>query len=346
MEPGRPARLVDVAQRAGVAPSTASVVLNGKAERIPEATRQRVIAAAEELHYQANAAARSLRTQRSMTLALISDEIVTQPFAGALVKGAQEAAWTERYVLVVAETMGNPDRVRQTIEELTYRQLDGLIFGAMFHQVITPPSVPAETPMVLVDARDARGIVPGVVPDEVQGAYDAVGLLIAAGHERIGFLQNFTDIPATSLRMEGYARALKDAGLPIDPSLIAETVPEHKSVSMERTISLLDQPDPPTALFCFSDRAAAGAYAAARALDLSIPEDLSIVGFDNLELIAGWQEPGLTTMQLPHEAMGRLAVEMLIRRINDPSAPVRSRLVPCPVVERDSIAPPRTRPPV
>ena len=335
-----PVRLVDVAQRAGVSTSTASVVLNGKAERIPDATRQRILDAAEDLHYRGNAMARSLRTQRSMTLALISDEVATQPYAGALIKGAQEAAWAARYVLVVAETMGNPDRERQTIEELSYRQLDGIVYGAHFHQVISPPAIPAETPTVLVDARDPEASLTSVVPDEVQGAYDAVTHLVEAGHTRIGYLQNFTDIPATGLRLEGYERALKDAGLELDPALIGETVPENRAVSVEATIALLEQPDRPTALFCFSDRAAAGAYAAARTLGLRIPEDLSIVGFDNLELIAGWLDPGLTTMQLPHEAMGRWAIERLIRLIDDPATPPKQKLMPCPLVERGSVGPP------
>jgi LacI family transcriptional regulator len=336
----RPARLVDVAKRAGVSNTTASVVLNGKDERIPEATRGRVLAAAEELGYRPNSMARSLRLQRSMTVALVSDEIATQPFAGALIKGAQEAAWAMTYLLLVIDTAGNRERERYVIQELQDRHIDGILYGATYHQVVEPPAVLREIPTVMVDARDADAAFTSVVPDEVGGAYEAVSHLIALGHERIGYLQNFKGIPATSLRLEGYHRALKDGGLEFDESLVAETVPENRNVAAESARSLLDRADRPTALFCFSDRAAAGAYVAARQLGLRVPDDLSLVGFDNLELVAAWLDPGLTTMQLPHEAMGRWAVERLVASIEDPGAPPRQHLMPCPLVERGSVAPP------
>lgn len=339
-------RLVDVAKRAGVSTTTASLVLNGKANSIPESTQQRVSLAAAELGYRANSMARNFRLQRSMTLALVSDEIATQPFAGELIKGAQEAAWAARYMLVVVDTAGHPERERHTLEELRHRNVDGILFGATYHQVVDPPKVLGDTPTVLVDARDIDGAFTSVVPDEVRGAYDAVTHLVAAGHRRIGYLQNDADIPATALRLEGYVQALADAGIDFDESLVEVTIPEHRGVSVEATRRLLERPDRPTALFCFSDRAAVGAYGAARLLGLTIPDDLSIIGFDNLELVAGWVDPGLTTMQLPHQAMGAWAVERLVRLIDGADGRPKQHLMPCPLVERGSVASPPSLPEV
>ncbi|WP_052668201.1 LacI family DNA-binding transcriptional regulator [Nitriliruptor alkaliphilus] len=336
----RVARLADVAKRAGVSNTTASVVLNGKGERIPVATQRRVEDAAAELGYKANGLARSLRLQRSLTLGLISDQIASLPFAGALIRGAQEAAWEAGFMLVVVDTDADEERERRAIEDMRQRQVDGYLYATVYHQVLAPPAGLVDTPCVLVDARDAGGRFTSVVPDDAGGAYDAVMHLAAAGHQRIGYLQNIADIPATSLRLEGYHRALADAGLDRDDTLIEIAVPEDRAQSAEAARRLLDRPDRPTALFCFSDRAAAGALVAARRLELRVPEDVSLVGFDNLELIADWVDPGLTTMQLPHEEMGRWAVEQLVRLIDGEDGPPVQHLMPCPIVERGSVAPP------
>lgn len=337
----RAVRLTDVAARAGVSITTASVVLNDKADGIPLDTRQRVLAAASELGYRANAQARNLRLQKSMTLGLISDDIATMPFAGNLIRGAQEAAWNAGFLLVVVDTYGERERERRAIDALQQRQIDGFLYAAGHHKVITPPSELAGSPTVLLDARDGGSRISGVVPDEVAGARTAVEHLIDNGHRRIAFLQNQADIAATPLRLEGYRQALEDAGLAFDPALVEATVPEDRRLALEATVRLLDRPDRPTGLFCFSDRAASGAYAAARRLGLSIPDDLSVVGFDNLELVAAWVDPGLTTVQLPHEAMGRWGVERLIAILKAPEeASFEQALIPCPLVERSSVGPP------
>jgi LacI family transcriptional regulator len=335
-------RLSDVARRAGVSTTTASVVLNDKAEGIPEITRQRVLGAASELGYRANSLARSLRLQRSMTLGLISDDIASMPFAGAMVGGAQEAAWEAGYMLVVVDTLRDERRERRAIEELRDRRVDGFLYAAGHHQIIEPPRDLDDTPSVLLDARDTSGRLAGVVPDEAGGASAAVRHLLDAGHRRIGYLQNISDIPASGLRLEGYLRTLRDAGIEPDGSLVEVTVPEDRERAAASAFRLLDRPDRPTALFCFSDRAAAAAYVAARRLGLRIPDDVSIVGFDNLELVAAWVDPGLTTVQLPHAEMGRWGVARLVQMLEDPESaePVQA-LMPCPLVERGSVAPPR-----
>ncbi|NDL60595.1 LacI family DNA-binding transcriptional regulator [Phytoactinopolyspora mesophila] len=333
-------RLADVARRAGVSRTTASVVLNGKPDRIPEETQRRVEQAAAELEYRANSLARGLRLQRSLTIGLISDDIASEPFAGAMIRGAHEAAWKAGFMLVVLETMADEERARRAIGDLRQRQVDGFLYATTYHQVKEPPAELADSPTVMLDARDPRGSLSSVVPDEITGAYDAVSQLIEAGHRRIGYLQNVADIPATLLRLEGYRRALADAGIPFDPSLVEITVPEDRITATASARHLLDRTDRPTGLFCFSDRPATAAYDAAETLGLRVPDDVSIVGFDNLELLTEWISPGLTTMQLPHEAMGHWALEQLLRHIEDPDLEPVQHLMPCPLVVRQSVAPP------
>ena len=336
----RPARLADVARHAGVSVTTASVVINGKASGIPDTTQQRVLSSAEELGYRASSLARNLRMQRSMTLGFISDDIATMPFAGALIGGAQEAAWAADFVLIIVDTNGAPERDKQVIEELRHRQVDAFLYATGQHTVIAPPASLEGTPTVLLDARDERGRYTSVVPDETQGARTAVEYLIAAGHRRVGYLDNEAQIAATPLRREGYLQALRGAGIEPDDTLIEATVPHDRRLALEATVRLLDRPDRPTALFCFSDRAASGAYAAARQLGLKIPDDLSVVGFDNLELVADWVDPGLTTIQLPHREMGRWGVNRLVDLLTRTDGASVQYEMPCPLVERGSVASP------
>ncbi|WP_129669353.1 LacI family DNA-binding transcriptional regulator [Phytoactinopolyspora endophytica] len=336
-------RLADVARRAGVSRTTASVVLNGKPDRIPVETQRKVERAAAELEYRANSMARGLRLRRSLTIGLISDDIASEPFAGAMIRGAHEAAWKAGFMLVVLETMADDERERRSIEDLRQRQVDGFLYATTYHQIKEPPAALADSPTVMLDVRDPRGELSGVVPDEIGGAYEAVSQLIEAGHRRIGYLQNITDIPATRLRLEGYRRALADAGIPFDPGLVEVTLAEDRIRATESARHMLARPDRPTGLFCFSDRPASASYDAAESLGLRVPEDVSIVGFDNLELLTVWVNPGLTTMQLPHEAMGRWSVEQLLRHIEDPSLEPVQHLMPCPLVVRRSVVPPSGR---
>jgi LacI family transcriptional regulator len=214
----------------------------------------------------------------------------------------------------------------------------------MYHRRISVPANLRLVPAVLIDSTDQDGVVPAVVPDEVGGAVTAVTHLVEAGHRRIGFLNNDDDVPATHERLIGYKQALQRHGIPIDEHLIrqapSETLPGY---ALAREV--LAGHDRPTALFCYNDRMAMGAYRAAAELGLDIPRDLSIVGFDNQELIAANLFPGLTTVALPHYEMGEWAVETLVHLLSgegeqQPPADGPTRLH-CPLVTRGSVAAPR-----
>jgi len=333
----------DVAAKAGVSVTTVSHVLNDvPGKRISDETRKLVRSVAAELGYTPNGLARSFRLQRSHTLALVSDEIATTPYAGRIILGAHEAASKRGWLVMLVNTGGDDDVEAGEIAALKQRRVDGFLYATMYHQDVSVPVSLADVPTVLLDAKTADPSVSWVVPDEVTGGRTATEHLLAHGHRSIGLLNNVDDIPATRGRLEGYLAALEDAGITPRQDWI-RTGRSDTEGGLDAARVLLGSEDRPTALFCFNDRMAMGAYHAAAELGLRIPDDLSIVGFDNQELIADGLRPGLTTVALPHYEMGALAVESLINLIEQPQkgAPAQVRL-PCPLVERASVSrPPR-----
>jgi LacI family transcriptional regulator len=331
----------DVALRAGVSTSTVSLVVRGKDEAIPERTRQRVLAAVAELGYRPNALAAGLRRRTSETIGFVSDEIATTPHAGAMIQGAQDAAWAAGNVLLVTNTCGDAEVERKAIDAMLERQVDGVVYATMYHRVVIPPAALWEVPSVLLDARSDDLSFSSVAPDEEGGAYAATRLLLDEGHTRIGFVQSEVDIPAARERLSGYQAALLSRSIDFDPNLISFGQAEYTG-GQTAGRAILERADRPTALFCFNDRMAAGVAYAARHLGLSIPTDLSLVGFDNEELVAPLIDPPLTTVQLPHNDMGRWAVEHLLELIADGAAPRQQYRAPCPLVVRESVSRPPT----
>lgn len=310
--PKRPSML-DVATAAGVSRTTVSFVINDIADsNIPLETRQRVWKAVEELGYRPNAIARNLRSQRTHTIGFISDQIATTPYAGMMIQGAQDAAWKANKLILLVNTARDQRMKEQGVETLLERKVDGIIYAAMYHRELAPPASVYEVPTVLLDGFVADRSLPSVVPDEVGGGAAAAEYLIGRGHQRIGMLNNIDDIPATHGRAQGFRSALQRHGLPSDASLFA-TASSDQPGGHRAALELLQRPNRPSALFCFNDRMAMGAYYAAADLGLTVGADLAIIGFDNQETIAPWLRPGLTTMQLPHYEMGRWAVEHLLQ---------------------------------
>lgn len=332
-------RITDVARLADVSVTAVSLVLNRKTDSgIPSDTQARILAAAAELGYRPNAIARGLRSGRSQTIGFVSDVIATTPFAGAMIVGAQEAAWAAGKLLLLINTGRDPAIEARGFELLHDRQVDGLIYATMFHRVIDPPGALRDGAAVLLDARAADESLPSVVPDEVAAAREATAELIRFGHRRIGYIQFSEPIPAAPERAAGYAQALLAADIPFDPRLVAAGEATAQG-GWEAAGTMLDMPDPPSALFCFNDQMAMGAYRAIAERRLRIPHDVSVIGFDDQVLIAPWLVPGLTTMALPHYEMGRWAVERLIGEPGDTLEPVQHRMA-CRMIRRESVAPP------
>jgi LacI family transcriptional regulator len=347
--------LKDVARASGVSVTTAHVALTDRRDgvRVTEATRERVRQVAEDLGYQPNILARSLKTSRTSTIGFISDEVTTTPFAVSMLAAAQDEAARRGFLLFVVNLgVGAPTEVQQrALDLLLQQQVAGVIYACMYHRIVTPPpGLPPQA--VFLNAAAASGGYRGIVPDERQGAYDAVKELIGKGHRRIAYLDDVEAPVASGLRREGYVQALTDAGIVPDPRLHLQAPPRVRGGL--KIADFLDLPPraQPTAIFCFNDRQAMGAYRAARQRGLEVPDDLSIVGFDDQEFIASELDPPLTTVRLPHRYMGHLAVELLLgdadSRQDEAGKPITK--VRCPLVRRDSVAPPRptadTRPSV
>ena len=334
-------RIKDVAERAGVSTATVSLVLNGTPSRISEATAETVRRAALELDYRPDPTARSLRTKRTQMIGLLSDYIVTTPYAGQMIRGAQEAAWERDHLVLIANTEGEPEREDGLINALLARRLDGYLYASMFHRVDQMPPALTGMPIVGLDV-EIGDAGPSFVPDDSTGGKDAAEILLAAGHRRIGHLAGRRSTPATDMRSEAFAQTLTTAGC-FDPSLIV-FYPEDDPASAsefgeEAALALLRRDDRPTAIFAFNDQMAIGVYRAAAKLGLRIPDDLSVVGFDNQELIATELRPQLTTLQLPHLEMGRRATTRLIDILlgsGDPTPNIERLL--CPVVHRASVS--------
>lgn len=343
----------DVAAAAGVSVTTVSHVLNDTPHtRTSPQTQQRVREAAADLGYKPNRLARGLRTQASGMVGLITEEIATTPHAGRIIQGAQEAAALRGLTLAIINSDLNPDPDidPQLLRALTDRQADGFIYATVYHdEVVVPPEMHT-SPAVLIGARDRDGGVPSVIPDEKSGAVAVVEMLRAAGHTRIAFAASSVDVPATRGRVAGYRERMAAEGI-LTERLIVESPTESEAAGgYAAAMALLNHGTPvdgrPTALFCYNDRMAMGAYRAAAELGLSVPRDLSIVGFDDQAPIPYSLYPELTTVALPHYEMGAWAVETLAALVDGKGEHrllgAHPTLLACPIVHRGSVASPVT----
>lgn len=328
----------DVAELAGVSRTTVSFVLNKVPNsNIPQDTKEKVWAASNKLGYRPNALARGLRAQRTHTIGFISDVVATTPHATTMIQGAQDLAWEHGKLLLLINIGDSEDMKIAAVNMMLERRVEGIIYAAMYHREVHPPEIIKEVPTVLLDCYVQDRSLMSVVPDDELGAFTAVSTLIDSGHTRIGFVQNQDPVDAANLRFAGYQRALATYGIPYDPNLVSAHSDLH---GYDGAMALLNRPDRPTALFCFNDRMAMGAYDAIRNLNLKIPDNVAVIGFDNQELIAPGLYPALTTMELPHYRMGCWAVEQLLRLIENPDATIEiseKYKMECPLISRSSV---------
>jgi len=332
-EEGTVANDRSVARLAGVSPTTVPFVLNDVAgSGISQATSTRVRASARELRYRPNATARLLRTNRSYAIGFVTDEIASTPFAGDVIKGAQEAG----KILMIVNTGENREIEESAVGMMLERRVEGLIHAAMYHRAVTPPSDFREVPTVLLNCYSEGGSWSSVVPDEVLGGRTATEVLLCKGHRRVGFINLSPGIPAATCRLEGYKQALDAHGLAFHSSLVRYGDGTADGGYRYAT-ELMRVGDPPTAIFCGNDPTAMGAYEALKELGLRIPEDVAVVGFDNHELIAAHLRPALSTVALPHYEMGRWAVGHLIEQSEHGIATTTQHAIGCPYIERESV---------
>lgn len=332
------ATLADVARLAGLSTTAASMILNGRPDtRLSQDAHDRVNAAAQALGYRPNVAARGLRTDKTLTIGFISDVVATTRFASGLIKGALAAAEGAGHVVLVLETGGDPARETEAIAAVLDRQVDGIIFATMRARELFVPNLPSGTAVVMLNATNAQHTT-SVLPDEYAGGAQAVQILVDHGHrEGIVLLGQNDEVERDVFRSATVARRV--AGIRNSMASHGLEFVAEESIWLwepdegyKATRQLLERDEDVRALLCMNDRIAFGAYQALAEAGLSVPDDISIVSFDNDEL-AAYLRPGLTTVALPHEAMGRRAVELLLSPTSQGET-----LVPMPVVMRDSVA--------
>jgi LacI family transcriptional regulator len=332
----RSVTMADVARHAGVSRTTVSFVLSARpSANIPDETRARILAAVAELGYRPNAGARALAAQRTRLIGLITD-VVTTPFGAEIIRGAQDQARIQGQSLLIASINGDPALDDEAVETMLEHRVEGLVCATGEHRSFNPPASLTGVPTVLVHCFDEEGRLPAIVPDEVGGGYVATRRLTDAGHRRIGFINLDPQTVAAVGRLEGYQRALREASIEPDGSLVRNG---HATADggYQQAAALLDSEKPPTAIFCGTDRMAMGAYDAIKERGLTIPADVAVVGFDDQEVIAGYLRPGLTTVALPFEEMGARAIELLSGQASEQPTATGSATVDCPLVERSSV---------
>ncbi|MCY1140681.1 LacI family DNA-binding transcriptional regulator [Actinoplanes sp. Pm04-4] len=339
--PPQRATLLQVAQRAGVSRSTASFVLAGRHldMRISEDARQRVLRAAQELDYRPNLMARSLRTKVTRTIALVSDTLASDPYAGKAIHGALAAAVAHGHLLFIGETEGDPVVEEKLISDFLDRQVDAFIYASMFTRYVRLPKQLKGHQVVLLNCltRGARPAQHQIIPDELAAGWSAATLVLEAGHRDGIYLVGSPDehVFAGRERLAGIREGLQasEANLAgtVDCDWWPDSAYEAVSRSLEAGLS-------PQVFICLNDRIALGAYQALRDAGRRIPEDVSVVSFDDSDL-AAWLRPQLTSISLPHYQLGWQAVEKLL---GPPSGPAVLRL-PMPVRRRDSVGKPPVR---
>jgi len=329
----------DVAAAAGVSPTTVSHALSG-ARAINAETRIRVLDVAQKLGYSPDLRARGLRSSRTFTVGLLSDTIAVTPYAGLIISGAQDAAAEHQSVVLALDSTGDPQRELLGIRTLVDHRVDGLVYARMSHQSVTVPKELDGIPVVLANASSAELEYSSVVPDEQQIGVDATVHLLGYGHLKIGFATVTDDVPAAAGRERGYRTALEAAGIPVKEEWISAKSGDAQG-GRAAGREILGRKDRPTAIFCFNDEMAMGVYQAANDLGLSIPDDLSVIGVDDLQLITQALVPNLTTIALPHYQMGHWAVSQLFAQATAKSDVRTAELLRCQLVQRDSVSAPK-----
>lgn len=340
-------KATDVARRAGVSQTAVSFVMNGQAEgNVSAATRDKILQAAADLGYEPNEVARSLRSSRTRTLGLVTDAIASSPFAGRMMAGAGERAAAQGYAVMTIDTHGHAEREGEALAELARRRVDGLIYASMGFRVLDQAPT-ARMPVVLANCTARSDVEASVIPDDAGGARTAAEHLLELGHHDLAMIsgpfergaggrEGETGNISGPLRADAFRETVQAAGHEARVVVAGWEIGEGYAAATD----LLDRPDRPSAIFAVTDRAALGTLLAAGRLGLRVPEDLSVVGFDDQEGLAADVVPALTTIALPHVQMGEVAVEMALASAAGTLSP-RREVLACPLVLRDSTSAPR-----
>ena len=333
----RPPTIRDVALRAGVSHQTVSRVINDN-HLVSPATRQRVEQAIQELNYVPSPIARGLNSNRTHSIGLVSSD-VSDHFFAQVAAGAEIEARRRGYYLVIAtvEEHAEADE-RGYLRLMIERRVEGLI--------VARPRVPISVdqvfrvPVVAIASSETPGLTV-VDVDNLSGGRDAVGFLLHSGHRRIATITGPMDWPSSHARLEGYREALREAGVAYDASLVEQASGWGLADGQSAMARLLDRQVPLTALFAYSDLIAIGAVTELRARGLRVPEDVSVVGYDDIP-VAAYVDPPLTTVRQPMREVGERAASLVLDGIGGGTAG-GVQLLPPGLIVRGSVTGPASR---
>ena len=338
--------MTDVARAAGCSQATVSFVLNKTTGvTISGDTRARVIEAARLLGYAAPSFAHvepempdRASKHVTPTLGFVVDQLGTSPEAVVAIDGVRQATWESGTMVLVAQTMNSPEMERKAIHALLANGVGALIYMTIFTRKTLLPAYVADLPIpvVLLNCYTEDQRFPSVVPSEIAGGQRATQHLIDHAHRDIGMITGEPWMEAARDRMRGYRRALANADIPFDPALVVEG-DWSASAGYDGTRRLLQLARRPTAIFCQNDRTAIGCYEALKEAGLRIPEDMSVVGYDDEE-ISRHLHPQLTTLVLPHRAMGNWAVAQIGLLAGGGGKKLPVVKLECSLIERGSVA--------
>ncbi len=326
----------EVARQAGVSTATISYVINNGPRPVAAETRERILRAIEQLGYYPNELARSLRRQQTTTIGLVIPDLLNPVYA-SLARSLEKICFEHGYVIIVCSTNRDMDKERRFAELLRAKQVDGVVF--------LPDSASLEAIDILCEAHVPVVVLEHDVPgqhcitlNDLRGGMIGTEHLLDLGHRRIGFIQQEPNYTTSRRRLEGASLALRQAGLEPDPALIVACESDHAAgaAAMDRLLALVE---PPSAVFAHNDVIALGAMHAIQKAGLSVPGDISVMGYDDIASAAFFAPP-LTTISYPKDAMARSAAQRLLMMIDphcEPPAPT-TELLPVELVIRQSTA--------
>ncbi|AER30720.1 LacI family repressor for deo operon, udp, cdd, tsx, nupC, and nupG [Pantoea sp. PA1] len=332
-QPSAAATMKDVAEKAGVSTATVSRALMNP-EKVSSATRQKVEQAVADVGYAAQSMSRHARRNDTQTLLLIVPNIC-DPFFSEIIRGVEVAASKAGYLVLIGDCAHQKPQEWTFLNLMLTRQIDGIVLlGAQLPFDVSPEEQRNLPPMVMAIEFSPEMSLPTVNIDNLTASFVAVNHLLQLGHKRIACLTGPEDVALCQYRLQGYVQALRRSGISVDPTYIVRGDFTFES-GVDAINQLLALPQPPRALFCHSDIMAIGAISQAKRLGLRIPEDLSVVGFDDIEL-SRYCEPPLTTVKQPCFEIGCEAVRLLLNELQGNSIHNGSTLLDAELVVRGS----------
>jgi len=321
---------------AGVSQATVSLVLSGSpGAKLTEATRRRVLSAAQEIDYKFVRRGSGSAPEGKSVIVFIADEVTTDPWMALAYEGARNKALEFGINVYLTVSHGDISAETSIVSQMSQGPVLGYIYGTILTRLVELPAVLARERTVLLNCYDKNRRFPSTLPGDLLGGRVATEHLLSAGHKRVGFINGQQGVDASRDRLRGYRQALASNDIPFDSTLVRSGNWELSS-GYQLTVDLMKSKNPPDAIFCANDLMALGCIEALKELSLKIPGDVSVVGFDDRE-VAQHARPALTTLVLPHYEMGEIAAEFLIDMAGGLSAGPNQIKVECKLIERDSV---------